>query len=64
MIMQSFTDMEKLIELLETEPEVKDKINAQSLVVHSSPSVEFQNVHFSYGDTSLLRGISFRLLFI
>lgn len=60
MIMQSFTDMEKLIELLETEPEVKEKENAQQLVLHSSPSVEFKDVQFSYGETNLLRGISFR----
>lgn len=59
MIMQSFTDMEKLIELLETEPEVKESPNAKKLVVYNSPSVEFKNVKFAYGDTTLLSGISF-----
>eukprot|EP00026_Physarum_polycephalum_P002844 Phypoly_transcript_02853.p1 GENE.Phypoly_transcript_02853~~Phypoly_transcript_02853.p1 ORF type:complete len:565 (+),score=119.32 Phypoly_transcript_02853:867-2561(+) len=59
MIMQSFTDMEKLIELLETEPDVKEIKGAQELTLYTSPSVEFRNVQFSYGDTPLLRGISF-----
>jgi len=58
--MQSFTDMEKLIELLETEPDVKEMKGAQELTLYASPSVEFRDVHFAYGDTPLLRGISFR----
>ena len=60
MIMQSFTDMEKLIELLETEPDVKEVKNAQELTLYASPSVEFRNVQFAYGDAPLLKGISFR----
>lgn len=58
--MQSFTDMEKLIELLETEPDVKDIKGAQELTLYASPSVEFRNVSFAYGDAPLLSNISFK----
>ncbi len=62
MIMQSFTDMEKLTELLETDPQVKEIENAKplQLISPTSPSVEFRNVKFSYGESTLLHGISFK----
>lgn len=62
MIIQSFTDMEKLIELLDTKPDVKDDPDAEVLALQGtgSPSVVFENVRFAYNDNALLDGISFR----
>ncbi|EGG14197.1 ABC transporter B family protein [Cavenderia fasciculata] len=62
MIIQSFTDMESLIELLETKPEIVDEPNALPLLYEGTlPSVEFRNVSFSYknDDRLLLDDISF-----
>eukprot|EP01112_Ceratiomyxa_fruticulosa_P022545 TRINITY_DN8290_c0_g1_i1.p1 TRINITY_DN8290_c0_g1~~TRINITY_DN8290_c0_g1_i1.p1 ORF type:complete len:655 (-),score=119.22 TRINITY_DN8290_c0_g1_i1:44-2008(-) len=66
MIIQSFTDMEKLFDLLETKPEVKDKENPQDLILSqfSSPDIEFRNVSFRYNNNSeipLLKNISFHV---
>jgi len=59
LIIQSFTDMEKLIELLGTETEITDDEDAPTLSLARSPSVSFENVGFNYGNVPLLSDISF-----
>lgn len=64
-IVQSFVDMENLVELLEVEPDVKDSPFAQDLVVDATHSaVAFANVSFTYPsqpDANGLKGVSFRI---
>ncbi len=43
----SVTDMQRMFDILESEPEVQDKPNAAELVI-DSPAIRFQNVHFGY----------------
>ncbi|KAF8520373.1 hypothetical protein BU17DRAFT_46726 [Hysterangium stoloniferum] len=60
-INQSLVDTERLMKLLEEQPEVKDKPNALDLHV-TSGEIEFENVNFSYdGRTTALNGISFKI---
>lgn len=48
-IVQSFVDMENLVELLRIEPEIKDVYGAPALQVNPQAStVEFRNVSFTY----------------
>jgi len=55
------TDMEKMFELLEVVPEIKDSPTAKALSV-SSGHVEFRNVVFAYRpDRKILHDVSFRI---
>ena len=60
-IKQSLVDMESMFHLLDTNAEIKDKPNAQPLVVGEG-AVEFDNVSFGY-DTrrGVLKSVSFRV---
>lgn len=59
MIQSSFIDMENMFELFREEQEVKDDVNAGSLVIKRG-HIEFENVYFSYVDgREILRDISF-----
>ena len=55
----SLADMDLVIKLLEKDPEISDKANAQELVV-ANGRVEFRDVKFSYlSERPILHGISF-----
>lgn len=58
-IKQSLIDMEKMFELLNIKPEVKDDPEAEHLDI-TEGSVKFSNVRFGYDrDRQVLRGVSF-----
>ncbi|KYQ93456.1 ABC transporter B family protein [Tieghemostelium lacteum] len=73
MILQSFTDMENLMDLLRTKSDVYDQPGAAELDLvdrknpghHILPSIEFNNVSFSYktktATVKILDGVSFRV---
>ncbi|TDG96208.1 hypothetical protein EPR50_G00237600 [Perca flavescens] len=62
MIQKSFIDMESMFELFEEEEEVKDDVNAGSLLFKQG-KVEFENVYFSYTNgKEILRDVSFTAL--
>ncbi len=51
---------ERILEIIDMPVEVKDKENAREL--HSfNESIEFENVDFSYNDTTVLKNISFSI---
>jgi ABC-type transport system involved in Fe-S cluster assembly fused permease/ATPase subunit len=57
-IVQSFVDMENLVELLQVEPDVKDAPSAQSLRVDPTHStVEFKDVTFHYPSQPVDNGL-------
>lgn len=59
-IKQSLVDMEKMFELLEIRPEIRDRGNAQPLRV-SHGEVEFADISFSYDPRrKILRNLSFK----
>ncbi|MYZ47474.1 ABCB family ABC transporter ATP-binding protein/permease [Propylenella binzhouense] len=58
-IKQGVTDIEAMFELLEVEPEVRDRADAVPLRV-SHGAIRFEDVHFHYDpDRPILKGISF-----
>lgn len=58
-INQALIDMEKLFDVLNVAPEVKDKPNAAELAVRGG-EVRFENVVFSYDpERTILKGVSF-----
>eukprot|EP01113_Clastostelium_recurvatum_P046829 TRINITY_DN8265_c0_g1_i1.p1 TRINITY_DN8265_c0_g1~~TRINITY_DN8265_c0_g1_i1.p1 ORF type:complete len:654 (-),score=198.83 TRINITY_DN8265_c0_g1_i1:142-2103(-) len=62
MVIQGFTDIEKLFELLDAPVEIQDIPNAPHLIMPpgQSPSIEFKDVCFRYGtNPMLLTDISF-----
>ncbi|EFA86366.1 ABC transporter B family protein [Heterostelium album PN500] len=66
MIIQAFTDMENLMDLLNTKPEVDDAPNAVPLSYTTAdnelPSIEFNNVSFSYKNgNKILDNVSFKV---
>ncbi|XP_030011624.1 ATP-binding cassette sub-family B member 6 [Sphaeramia orbicularis] len=62
MIQNSFIDMESMFKLFEEEEEVKDEVNAGSLL-YKQGKVEFENVYFSYTNgKEILRDVSFTVL--
>ncbi|XP_029305258.1 LOW QUALITY PROTEIN: ATP-binding cassette sub-family B member 6 [Cottoperca gobio] len=62
MIQNSFIDMESMFKLFEEDEEVKDEVNAGSLV-YKVGKVEFENVYFSYiNGKEILRDVSFTVL--
>jgi len=61
-IKQSLTDLDRMFRLLEKEREVDDQPGAQDLQLKASPTVRFENVHFSYeADRPILQGLSFEI---
>ena len=61
-IKQSLTDLDRMFRLLEKEREVDDQPGAQDLQLKASPTVRFENVHFSYeSDRPILQGLSFEI---
>lgn len=62
MIQNSFIDMESMFKLFEEEEEVKDEVNAGSLLYREG-KVEFENVYFSYTNgKEILKDVSFTVL--
>ncbi|CAI5638043.1 unnamed protein product [Oreochromis niloticus] len=62
MIQTSFIDMENMFQLFEEDQEVKDEVNAGSLLFKLG-KVEFENVYFSYTNgKEILRDVSFTVL--
>jgi ATP-binding cassette subfamily B protein len=58
-IRQSLTDIEQMFDLLDENPEVKDRPGAKPLVI-SEASIRFDDVRFSYDPARpILKGISF-----
>ena len=55
---QALVDMERMFSLLDEKPEIADSDSAAPLVI-SSGDLVFDNVHFSYGDRAILKGVSF-----
>ncbi|KAK2880338.1 ATP-binding cassette sub-family B member 6 isoform X1 [Channa argus] len=61
-IQRSFIDMESMFKLFEEEEEVKDEVNAGSLL-YKLGKVEFENVYFSYTNGKvILQDVSFSVL--
>ncbi|XP_049919453.1 ATP-binding cassette sub-family B member 6 [Epinephelus moara] len=62
MIQNSFIDMESMFKLFEEDEEVKDEVNAGSLLYREG-KVEFENVYFSYTNgKEILKDVSFTVL--
>jgi ABC-type transport system involved in Fe-S cluster assembly fused permease/ATPase subunit len=57
---QALVDMERMFGLLDEKPEIADRDGAVPLVI-SGGDLVFDNVHFSYGDRAILKGVSFRV---
>ena len=57
---QALVDMERMFGLLDEKPDIADRNGAGPLVI-SGGDLVFDNVHFSYGDRAILKGVSFRV---
>ena len=57
---QALVDMERMFGLFYEKPDVADRDSAAPLVI-SGGDLVFDNVHFSYGDRAILKGVSFRV---
>ena len=57
---QALVDMERMFGLFDEKPDVADRDSAAPLVL-SGGDLVFDNVHFSYGDRAILKGVSFRV---
>ncbi|MGB1867436.1 MAG: ABCB family ABC transporter ATP-binding protein/permease, partial [Candidatus Puniceispirillaceae bacterium] len=57
---QALVDMERMFGLLDEKPDIADRDGAGPLVI-SGGDLVFDNVHFSYGDRAILKGVSFRV---
>ena len=57
---QALVDMERMFGLLDEKPDIADRDGAGPLVILGGDLV-FDNVHFSYGDRTILKGVSFRV---
>ena len=57
---QALVDMERMFGLFDEKPDVADRDTAAPLVI-SGGDLVFDNVHFSYGDRAILKGVSFRV---
>lgn len=55
---QALVDMERMFGFLDERPEVDDKPNAPTLTVNGGEII-FDDVHFSYADRPILKGVSF-----
>ncbi|MFC3052919.1 ABCB family ABC transporter ATP-binding protein/permease [Kordiimonas pumila] len=60
-IKQSLTDMEKMFDVIKTNPDVKDELNAEPLKIKGG-TVSFKDVSFHYNPArQILKGISFEV---
>ena len=57
---QALVDMERMFGLLEERPDIADRDQAPDLSSHGSV-VTFDNVHFSYAERPILKGVSFEV---
>ena len=57
---QALVDMERMFGLFDEKPDVADRDDAKPLIV-SGGDLVFDNVHFSYGERHILKGVSFRV---
>jgi len=55
---QALVDMERMFGLLDEEPGIADKPAAKPIKIDGGELI-FDNVHFSYGDRPILKGVSF-----
>ncbi len=55
---QSLVDMERMFGLMDENPAIADRLNAPDLEIDDAV-ISFENVHFSYADRPILRGVSF-----
>ena len=57
-VRQSIIDLERMMNLIEEEPDIKDLPDAPALQL-SHGEIAFQDVHFAYRDRPILKGVSF-----
>jgi len=57
-VRQAVIDLERMLGLIEEEPDITDIENAPALRL-SKGAISFKDVHFSYGDRPILKGVSF-----
>ena len=57
-VRQSIIDLERMLGLIEEEPDITDREDAPALRL-SKGAIRFEDVHFSYGDRPILKGVSF-----
>ncbi len=57
---QALVDMERMFDLLDEKPDIADRDGAEPLLI-SGGDLVFDNVHFSYADRAILKGVSFRV---
>jgi ABC-type transport system involved in Fe-S cluster assembly fused permease/ATPase subunit len=57
---QALVDMERMFGLLDEKLDIADRDGTAPLVI-SGGDLVFDNVHFSYGDRAILKGVSFRV---
>jgi len=57
---QALVDMERMFGLFDEKPEVADRDDAKPLIV-SGGDLVFEDVHFSYGERHILKGVSFHV---
>ena len=55
---QALVDMERMFGLLDEKPSIADKPAAKPIKIDGG-EVDFDNVHFAYGDRPILKGVSF-----
>ncbi|KAL3160766.1 hypothetical protein ABBQ38_009179 [Trebouxia sp. C0009 RCD-2024] len=61
-IQQYMIDMENMFDLLASAPQIQDKPGAKALQPSDAPSVEFENVSFSYQPNApVLKNVSFKV---
>ena len=51
----------KIIEVYYSRPIVVDRVDAKEMPAHLNGEIEFKNVSFSYGETEVLKDISFKI---
>jgi ATP-binding cassette subfamily B protein len=61
MLQRGMASWKRMLEVLETEPAIRDEEGTLSLPVPIRGDIEFQNLSFSYGATPVLRHISARI---
>ena len=59
-VRQSIIDLERMLGLIEEAPDITDVENAPALRL-SKGAIRFEDVHFSYSDRPILKGVSFEV---
>ncbi|MGC6412566.1 MAG: ABCB family ABC transporter ATP-binding protein/permease [Candidatus Puniceispirillaceae bacterium] len=57
---QSIVDLERMLGLLDEYPDVSDETDAPALKLNGG-AIRFENVHFTYQDRKILKGVSFEV---